>query len=58
MRPVGAPHGVALRHFLRNKGLAAGLVPMMGEKGLEMRPDGHLLVTQRRTLLVQFSPTH
>ncbi len=31
MRPVGAPHSVALRHFLRNKGLAAGLVPMMAD---------------------------
>ncbi len=27
MRPVGAPHGVALRHFIRNKGLAAGWCP-------------------------------
>ncbi len=33
MRPVGAPHGVALRHFLRNKGLAAGLVPIMADCG-------------------------
>ena len=38
MGPVGAPHGVALRHFLRNEVPAAGLVPMMPKKGLEMRP--------------------
>ncbi len=29
MRPVGAPHGVALRYFLRNEVPAAGLVPIM-----------------------------
>ena len=39
------PHGVALRHFLRNEVPAAGLVPIMPEKGREMRSGGNLLVT-------------
>ncbi len=49
MRPVGAPHGVALRHFLRNEVPAAELVPMMAEWGLEMRPSGDVLVTLKKT---------
>ena len=43
MRPVGAPHGVALRHFLRSKGLAAGLVPMMADCGDERTFRGPLI---------------